>query len=74
MEIGRDTFALLMRAWLPGQRGLHLFHAVFHLDEVLATRPVARLELQVARHNPLRSRLDGGEPIDDRAGILFSDW
>ena len=37
-----------------------------------AARTVSRLELQVARHNPLRSRLDGGEPIDPRVRDQFT--
>src|SRR5207237_2772280 len=74
MEVGRDAFALLMGARLPAQRRSHFFHAVFHLDQVLPASPISGLELQVTRDDPLRSGLDRGEPIDDRAGILLSDW
>src|SRR5437660_68538 len=35
---------------------------VLHLDQVLAARLVARLELQVARHDPVGPGANGGEP------------
>src|SRR3989454_1052985 len=41
--------------------------AVLDLDQVLATGLVAGLELQVARHDPIRAGLDPRQPLDGGA-------
>src|SRR5215207_5530239 len=49
----------------PRQRLDRRFDPVLHLDQVLPTAPVPRLQLQVTGDDPVLARLDVGEPLDD---------
>ncbi len=70
-QVGGDRFTIGAREGTRGERSDRLPHAVLHLDEVLAARFVARLELQVARHDPLGTGLDGGERCHAGAQITL---
>jgi hypothetical protein len=63
LEIRRHTVRDGAFQPLAPHRPERLADAVLHLDEILATGLVARLELQVARDDAVRlPPLDGGEP------------
>jgi hypothetical protein len=63
-EIGRDLVAACALQRLALEGGERRANAVLHLDEVLATRLVARLQLQITRHDPVGAGLDRAEPPD----------
>ena len=72
-QTGRDHFAVFVRQCLSRQGTFTLPHAVLHLDEILAARAVARLELQVTGDHPVTVWLDRCEPRNRRPGVLFGN-
>ena len=58
LQFSGDRFTVRVPERLAGQRCDRLLHAVLHLDEVLAAGAIARLQLEIARHDPIWARFD----------------